>query len=180
MSSPRGTSRRVLRSTAASPTSRPARPRGERVTAPLDWLLLVGVATFSGGLNAVAGGGSFFTFPALLFAGVPAIPAYATNTVALWPASVSSAYGFREDMKHEKRELLILGAISLAGGLAGALLLLLTPERQFRALVPWLLLAATLILALGPRCPPCAPSSSSSPSTADTSAASSASSCSPP
>lgn len=112
--------------------------------------LLVLAALVAGAQNAVAGGGSFFTFPALLLAGVPPISANATSTVALWPASVASAVAFREDVKHTRRELKLLGGVSVAGGLAGALLLLVTPERAFEDLVPWLLLAATLVFALGP------------------------------
>lgn len=111
---------------------------------------LAALAAMAGALNSVAGGGSFLTFPALLFTGVPPIAANATSTVAVWPAGLTSAWAYREDLVHERRVLLALGAVSLAGGLAGALLLLLTPERTFAALVPWLLLAATLLFALGP------------------------------
>lgn len=117
---------------------------------PATLALLVLAALLGGALNAVAGGGSFFTFPALLVAGVPAVPANATSAVALWPASVASAAAFREDLKHGRRELWALGAVSLLGGLVGALLLLLTPERAFEGLVPWLLLVATLVFAAGP------------------------------
>jgi uncharacterized membrane protein YfcA len=113
-------------------------------------LLLVLAATAGGAMNAVAGGGSFLTFPSLLVAGVPPIRANATSAVALWPGSLASAWGYREDLAHEKRVLRWFGAASLAGGLAGALLLLLTPETTFRALVPWLLLGATAIFAFGP------------------------------
>ena len=114
-------------------------------------IALLALAAFAAGaMNAVAGGGSFFTFPALLFAGVPPIAATATSAVSLWPASVASAFAFREDLTHSRRELLVFGAVSLLGGLIGALLLLLTPERRFAQLVPWLLLAATAIFALGP------------------------------
>lgn len=113
--------------------------------------LLVAAAIAGGAQNAVAGGGSFLTFPALLFAGVAPITANATSTVALWPASVSAAYAFRKDLAHERRVLLLFGAMSLVGGLLGALLLLSTPERTFTALIPWLLGGATLIFAFGPR-----------------------------
>lgn len=107
-------------------------------------------AAAGGALNAVAGGGSFLTFPALLFGGVPPIPANATSAVALWPASLSSAVGYREELRGQRRLLGPLLAVSLVGGLGGALLLLVTPQHLFRALVPWLLLAATLVFALGP------------------------------
>ncbi|HWH08335.1 MAG TPA: sulfite exporter TauE/SafE family protein, partial [Candidatus Thermoplasmatota archaeon] len=118
---------------------------------PAALALLVLAALAAGALNAVAGGGSFFTFPALVLAGVPAVPANATSAVALWPASVASAAAFREDLKHPRRTLWVLGGVSLLGGLLGALLLLLTPERAFEGLVPWLLLVATLVFAFGPR-----------------------------
>jgi uncharacterized membrane protein YfcA len=120
----------------------------------MDPLLISGalflVAVVGGAQNAVAGGGSFFTFPTLVFAGVPSIEANATSTVALWPGAVASAFGYRDELRHERRLLLWLGAVSALGGLGGALLLLLTPQRAFDALIPWLLLAATLIFAFGP------------------------------
>src|SRR5581483_1395219 len=126
-----------------------ARPRA-RPLPPMPPLLVVLalflVAVIGGAQNAVAGGGSFFTFPTLLFAGVGSISANATSTVALWPGSVASAVALRD----ERRLFLVLGAASLAGGLAGALLLLHTPQRAFDALFPWLLLAATLVFAFGP------------------------------
>lgn len=117
---------------------------------PATIALLIGAAFAAGAMNAVAGGGSFFTFPALLFAGVPAIRANATSATALWPASIASALAFREDVLQTRRELMLFGAVSLAGGLLGALLLLLTPEERFEGLVPWLLGAATLVFAFGP------------------------------
>lgn len=117
---------------------------------PFVGALLLAAAVAAGALNAVAGGGSFFTFPALLLAGVPPVSANATSTVSLWPASVASAAAFRHDLRHERRHLFLLGGVSVVGGLAGALLLLLTPDREFARLVPWLLLAATLVFAFGP------------------------------
>lgn len=118
---------------------------------PLDLALLAALAALVGGaLNSVAGGGSFFTFPALLLAGVTPVHANATSAVALWPGSVGSALGYREELKHDRKLVLWLSAAALAGGLAGALLLLFTPERTFARLVPFLLLAATLVFALGP------------------------------
>lgn len=118
---------------------------------PLVAALLVAAAFGAGGMNAVAGGGSFLSFPALVFAGVPPVTANATSATAVWPASVASALAFRRDLVHERRILVLFGAVSLAGGLVGALLLILTPERRFVQLVPWLLLLATLIFAAGPR-----------------------------
>src|SRR5438067_11067104 len=92
-------------------------------------LLLAAVA--AGAQNAVAGGGTFFTFPALLAAGIASKAANATSTVALWPAGVGSAFAYREDLKHERRLFAPLLAASVLGGLAGALVLVKTPERTF-------------------------------------------------
>ena len=108
-------------------------------------------AMLGGAMNAVAGGGSFLTFPTLVFAGVAPIPANATSAVALWPGSASSSLGYREDLRGKWRTLVLpLAAAAVVGGLAGAVLLLSTPAETFRRLVPWLLLAATAIFAVGP------------------------------
>ena len=119
------------------------------------YALLVSAAFAAGLINSVAGGGSFLTFPALVFTGVPSIIANASSTVALLPGSLASAWAYRHDFKRSKGfpfwpALLV----SLAGGITGALLLLLTPQRTFDSLVPWLLLAATLLFAFGPRVSP--------------------------
>ena len=112
--------------------------------------LLIASAFVAGALNAVAGGGSFFTFPALIFAGVPPLAANATNTVALVPGSFTGAWAFRHEMKSVQQiRLPLFVAVSLAGGLAGALLLLVTPPQLFVGLIPWLLLVATLVFAFG-------------------------------
>ncbi len=118
---------------------------------PAQLALLLAAAFGAGALNAVAGGGSFLTLPALLFTGMPAVTANATGTVALLPGYVSGAYGFREDLQPPPglglRALMLL---SLAGGAVGAALLLVTGDTLFRKLVPWLLLLATGLFALGP------------------------------
>ncbi|MEO3435259.1 sulfite exporter TauE/SafE family protein [Inquilinus sp. CAU 1745] len=112
--------------------------------------LLMAAAFLAGALNAMAGGGSFLTLPALIHAGVPPVAANATGTVALLPGYVSGAYGFRRDLTPVASVgLPWLAAVSLAGGLVGALLLLVTPDDVFRAIVPWLLLAATALFAFG-------------------------------
>jgi len=80
-------------------------------------------AAVGGALNAVAGGGSFFTLPALIVAGVAPVAANATSTLALWPASVSSTFAYRGDIQTSRQWLVVLGLTSLVGGLAGALLL---------------------------------------------------------
>lgn len=115
----------------------------------IDALLLFAAATCGGALNAVAGGGSFFTFPMLLFLGVPPIIANATSTIALWPGSVASVGAYRRELKSTRALLVPLSVISLVGGYAGARILLGTPESTFEQLIPWLLLIATLVFAFG-------------------------------
>src|SRR6266498_5296776 len=112
-------------------------------------LFLAAVA--AGAINSVAGGGSFISFPALLLAGVPPISANATNATALWPGTVASVGAYRRELAVQRRGIVLFSAISLLGGLIGALLLLQTQERTFEQLIPYLLLAATLIFALSPR-----------------------------
>jgi uncharacterized membrane protein YfcA len=106
-------------------------------------------AAIAGTLNAVAGGGSFISFPVLLFTGVPAVEANATNTVALWPGLAASAVAYLKRLDAPPRLLIPLLATSVAGGWAGAVLLLRTPQHTFLQLVPWLLLAGTLLFAFG-------------------------------
>ena len=105
----------------------------------------------AGALNAVAGGGSFLSFPALLLTGVPAVSANATSTVALWPAALASTLAYRDELRASREHLIWLSAVSLGGGIFGALLLLLTPTRVFEGIVPFLLLAATLVFTFGDR-----------------------------
>jgi len=113
-------------------------------------LLFLFVAGFCGGvLNSIAGGGSFITFPALLFVGVPPISANATNTFASCSGYISGAYAFRKDLQVHKNELPKFVLISLLGGIAGAWLLLQTPESLFHEAIPWLLLFATLLFIFG-------------------------------
>ena len=119
---------------------------------PSAWPLLLAAAFGAGVLNAIAGGGSFLTFPALVFTGVPPIAANATSAVAVSPGYLGSTLGFRAELAALPRRLLVVeGLICAVGGVAGALLLLVTPAKVFSAIVPWLLLFATGVFALGPR-----------------------------
>jgi uncharacterized protein len=102
-----------------------------------------------GALNSVAGGGSFIAFPALLFAGVPPIPANATNTIALWTGATASGGAYRKRLDVPRRVMIPLLAASLVGGLVGAYLLLRTPAHTFMRVLPWLTLGATLLFAFG-------------------------------
>ena len=117
-----------------------------------DSALLLAAAFVAGALNAVAGGGSFLTLPALVFTGVPPVVANATGTVALLPGYIAGAWGFREDTAPPPGlSMRLLVVLSLIGGAAGAALLLITPDATFRRVVPWLLLAATALFAFGPQ-----------------------------
>ncbi len=104
-------------------------------------------AMLGGGLNAVAGGGSLIAFPSLVAFNVPLIPANATNTVALWPGSIGGILGFWDEIKSERRLLVLLLIPSLIGGLLGAIILISTPPAVFKAVVPFLVLFATLLFA---------------------------------
>lgn len=101
-------------------------------------------------MNSVAGGGSFLSFPSLLFAGVPAISANATNSAAMWVGTIGSARGYREEVAEHRALLLPLILASIVGSLIGACLLLVTPQTLFERLIPWLLLFATLVFAASP------------------------------
>ncbi len=113
---------------------------------------IVFIAGFAAGaMNAIAGGGTLVSFPALLWLGRPPILANATNTVALLPGSIAGAFGFRRELRTIRHWLRILLWPSLLGGLLGSYVLLHTPEQTFRGIVPYLLLFATLLLTIGPR-----------------------------
>lgn len=108
-------------------------------------LLVFAAAIAAGAINAVAGGGTLVTFPTLVWLGVPSIAANATNTVALWPGSLGSVWGYRRELREGDRQVFALVVPSLAGGLLGAVLLDLTPTELFDRLVPFLILFATLL-----------------------------------
>src|SRR6266851_6803219 len=109
----------------------------------LSGLILFFAAILGGALNSVAGGGSFITFPALIFSGVPPIQANATSTVALWPGSLASVGAYRKEIAKQNRVLmLVLVSTSLVGGILGAILLLRTSQSTFVRLIPYLLLLA--------------------------------------
>ncbi len=114
--------------------------------------LLLTAAFVAGALNSVAGGGSFLTLPALVFVGVPPVVANATGTVALLPGYAAGAWGFREDTQAPPGlSMARLVVLSLVGGALGAGLLLVTSNDTFSIVVPWLLLVATVLFALGPK-----------------------------
>jgi uncharacterized membrane protein YfcA len=112
-----------------------------------DGVVLAASAAAAGVVNAVAGGGTLLTFPALLATGVPAVAANATNTVALFPGQLASSLAYKKHIQEERHRALVLAIPSLLGGIAGAALLLALPEKVFAAAVPWLILFACLVLA---------------------------------
>jgi hypothetical protein len=106
-------------------------------------VFLAGVV--AGTINSVAGGGTLLSFPTLLWIGRDPIMANVTNTVALWPGSLSAMVGFRRELGDSARWMVLLGAPSVIGGLIGAMLLLQTPSKTFAAIVPYLILFATVL-----------------------------------
>ena len=112
--------------------------------------LLVSASFIAGIINSIAGGGSFLTFPALVFTGVPTIAANATSAVAVFPGYLSGALGFSKELKkYPKSKFLLLIILSIMGGIGGSLLLLITPASVFSYIIPWLLGFATLLFAFG-------------------------------
>jgi uncharacterized membrane protein YfcA len=99
----------------------------------------------AGAINSVAGGGTLLTFPTLIWLGLDSVAANATSTVAIWPGSLGSMWGYRKELALADRRVLALTAPSLIGGIAGALLLRFTPPSVFDALVPFLILFATIL-----------------------------------
>ncbi len=114
-------------------------------------IVLFFAGVLGGALNAVAGGGSFIAFPALMFAGVAPIAANATNTVALWVGVTASSGAYRKHLDISRRVMIPLAVISVIGAIAGAYLLLHTPARTFLHVLPWLMLGATLLFMFGAR-----------------------------
>ena len=114
--------------------------------------LLLGLASFCAGfLNALAGGGTFFTLPALLFAGLPPVTANATNAAVLLPGYLGAVLGLKKSLdKVDKSRLLLLLLFVISGSLIGSFLLINTPNIVFRRLAPWLILLATLLFVVGP------------------------------
>jgi len=114
--------------------------------------VLIAVAGFlAGGVNAVAGGGSLISFPALVAAGLPTLDANVTNTTAVWPGYLGSAAAYRSELRTQGARLRGLAVTSVLGAGAGAAILLVAPDAVFDAVVPFLVLAGSVLLALQPR-----------------------------
>ncbi len=114
----------------------------------VDAAILAASAFAAGLVNAVAGGGTLITFPALIATGVPPVAANATNTVALFPGQMASSFAYRSHIAEERERALMLAVPSVIGGILGAVLLLELPESTFKIAVPWLIVFACVVLAL--------------------------------
>lgn len=110
--------------------------------------LLFGAAFAAGMINSVAGGGTLLTFPSLYWAGYSPVIANATSTVALVPGAWSSLWGYRREVRHTPQRFLYLLVPSFIGGIIGAVLLKRTPDKTFAALVPFLILFATILFVI--------------------------------
>jgi uncharacterized membrane protein YfcA len=118
---------------------------------PAQLLLLAAAALLAGAVNAVAGGGSLLSFPALLAVGYPAITANVTNSVALTPGYFGGTLGYRRELAGQRRRILALGATSAVGAVVGAVLLLVSSPELFERIVPFLIFLACGLLALQTR-----------------------------
>jgi len=118
---------------------------------PLDAAALAAAGFAAGAINAVAGGGSLVSFPTLIATGLGPLSANVTNTVAIWPGYLSSTASFRKELEGQSAVVRSLGLTALFGAAGGAALLLGLPDRVFRQVVPWLVLASSLLLAVQPR-----------------------------
>jgi uncharacterized protein len=115
-------------------------------------LVLIAVAGFlAGAVNAVAGGGSLISFPALVAAGLPTLAANVTNTTAVWPGYLGSAAAYRAELADQGPRVRSLGITAAVGGAAGAAVLLVAPDAVFDAIVPFLVLAGSVLLGMQPR-----------------------------
>ena len=112
-------------------------------------MIIFGAAFVAGMMNSVAGGGTLLTFPALIWMGIDPKAANVTSTIALWPGSLGGMVGYRRELRDSRRFMLWLAPSSVIGGLIGALLLLKTPSDTFKAIVPFLILFATVLFAAG-------------------------------
>lgn len=114
----------------------------------IDGAALGAAAFVAGAINAVAGGGSLVSFPALLAAGYPSKAANVTNSVALWPGHLGGSLGYREELRPQRRRMVVLAAPSVGGAIAGSAILLSTPDSAFDRIVPFLILFACALMAL--------------------------------
>lgn len=113
-----------------------------------DLLIAALAAVGAGAVNALAGGGTLISFPVLVALGVPPVAANVTNAIALCPGYFGATLAQLPNLKGQRAQLLLLVPVAVIGGLIGGITLLRTGERTFTALVPWMILAASLLLAI--------------------------------
>ena len=118
---------------------------------PIDALLIGLAGVAAGTINTIVGSGSLVTFPTLLLLGFPPLVANVSNTVGLVPGSMSGVVGYRRELAGQRRRILRLGLAALPGGIVGALLLMALPASTFARVVPFLILLASVLMALQPR-----------------------------
>lgn len=116
-----------------------------------DAILIVTAGFLAGGVNAIAGGGSLISFPALVASGLPTLDANVTNTTAVWPGYLGSVAAYRSELSEQRTRLRRLVPTGVAGGVGGSVLLLAADDAVFDAVVPFLVLAGSVLLALQPR-----------------------------
>jgi len=131
---------------AVSPTRYNQASMISSLSSHVPYLWLVAASSIAGVMNAMAGGGSFLSFPAMLAIGVLPIQANATNTVALWPGQLVSVWALRTDLRRDL--LAVVASASVLGGVSGAVVLLRTPQITFLHAVPWLLLTASVLFGI--------------------------------
>jgi uncharacterized membrane protein YfcA len=117
---------------------------------PLEAALILVAGTAAGTINAAVGSGSLITFPTLLAFGIPPVTANISNNIGLVPGGVASVWGYRRELADQRRRLLVLGSMSVLGGVVGAVLLLVLPASAFRSVVPVLIAVAVVLVALQP------------------------------
>jgi uncharacterized membrane protein YfcA len=117
----------------------------------LDVLTVLAAGLAAGAMNAVVGSGSLVSFPALLLVGLPPVAANVSNTIGLVLGSVGGAWGYRRELAGQRRRAIVLGVLSMLGGLLGGALLLMLPAEVFRAVVPVLIALALVLVVLQPR-----------------------------
>jgi len=117
---------------------------------PFAALAVLGVGLAAGTLNTIVGSGSLITFPTLLALGYPPVVANVSNSVGLVAGSVSGAVGYRRELAGQRGRLTVLGVASAAGGLTGAVALLVLPDQVFRSIVPILILVACVLVVAQP------------------------------
>lgn len=118
---------------------------------PLDALAIFAAGLAAGTINTVVGSGSLITFPTLIALGYPPVLANVSNNIGLVPGSMSGAYGYRRELEGQRRRLTGLGCASIAGGVSGAVLLLVLPGSVFKDVVPVLIVIAVALVVFGPR-----------------------------